>query len=265
VKTPTEHWVQSGKAKTAEIQNIAREFVSRLSRPDYHEREDEIRHQLTQLEQKTTAFFDHFGPGQVPPALQQFAHALQLWKGNRQNPQHIIALVTAYNQLSGIGSYDATTVTFQVILDGFRNDQELEKLLADLVTKLRNLVNVADADLSAKIARELNQVLDELDRRAGKTLTDLLVWLDLGMKGLAELARLHGFEQAPLAYECAKAAVSSKLRILAIWEKAENDFQLKLGFSFLKKAAKEVPDIRSEEDFKRYLPPPSNALPGKQE
>lgn len=85
------------------------------------------------------------------------------------------------------------------------------------------------------------------------------------MKGLAELAKQAGFDQASIAYECLKVALASEIRILAIFEKAETDFQLKLGFSFLKKAAKQVPDIRSQEDLGRYLPRSTHPLKGAKE
>src|SRR6266699_859410 len=145
-KTAAEHWVQSLKSKTGEIETLTRELVMRVSRPDYDTREDEIERFATQLTEKTKSFFDLFGPGQAPPALEQFAHTLDIWQKQRANPVHLIALITAYNNLGDIGRYEGTTLSFEVVLATYRDDQELERLLADLVTKLRHLVKVADAD-----------------------------------------------------------------------------------------------------------------------
>jgi hypothetical protein len=255
-----EHWVLACKAKANELRNIAADLIVAIAGADHPNRENNIKSVHNRLLEKTKTFFELYGPGQIPPTLTEFHHALEAWKQNRGNAGQFAQLMRVYEKLKDVPDYDEAVTPFHVLLEEFRNDAELEKALTDLVVKLRELLEVADIDLSAQIARELRRLLEELENRGKKTLTDLIAWIDLGMKGLADLlGKKGGFEHGSLVYECLKLALASKIRIMAVYEKAESEFRLRLGFSFLNKAARHVPDIRNEEDLKRYLPPPDQA------
>jgi hypothetical protein len=257
-QTATEHWLNAGKAKSKELKALISRLIGLISTYG-PTRDQQVNDLIAAIDPKLRAFADHYGPGHMPEPLSRFQQVYSSWRSSRAVPGGLVSLIEAYRSLDQLDEYadNPPSLSFESIFETHRTDEQLENSLAALVEKLTELVQVADENLSAEISRELRRILDELDRRQEKNLTNLMGWLDFGLKAIAKLGDMHlAGPYASIAYDCAKLAIQSKIRIMALYDEAQKEFQLKLGFNFFRKAADEIPYLNNEEDLKKFLPAP---------
>jgi hypothetical protein len=256
-QTAAEHWLSIVQAKAIQLEKTAAELLAEVGTRENATRDDTIDKLVIQLGEKSRELAGFYAPGLVPEALISFRDALKIWDGSRGNLNSLLRLIRCYERLDEITTYsDHTAVSsFDSILQRYRDDEALEASLTELVDKLRELVRVADEALTAQLVRELREILRELEHRQKKNLTDLVAWLDFAMKGFARFTDLNiGGPYASLAYDCAKLALDSRLKIRAIFDRAQREFRLEIGLPFFQKAAEELPDFKKEADLMKYLP-----------
>jgi hypothetical protein len=212
---------------------------------------DEVSHKLAGLKMM-------FADNQILQPLRKFEGAFSQYRDNDHQPAFLRSVIDSYNELPSIANFsEAEPPSFDSIFESYKNDQELNKLVDELVALLQKILSEADDVLSAQIARELRIILDQLKKRERKSLYEVQSWIDLGVRTLIMVGETYaGTHGVTLIYEAVKIAYRIRRSLHDKYGEAEKRLIEEYKLTYVKKAIEHIPEIRSEEEGLKLLKAP---------
>src|SRR5437763_2307064 len=174
MKSAANVWRENLQSKVNDISRLTLEYLTN--------RNDSL---IPQIREGVAGLKSMFGPKQIPHELRQFDNNLNGFLQNKNRADVFLNLMKAYQALPVISAFDdADLPSFDVIFESYRADQALNALVDELVGLIEKILAEGDATLTARVARELGAILQQLKRRQKYSLYELQNWVDLGARTL---------------------------------------------------------------------------------
>lgn len=155
---------------------------------------------------------------------------------------------------------DVELPSFDSIFQSYKDDNELNTLVDELIKTLERILAEADDTLTAQISRELEAILKQIKRNRRNSLYELLPWVDLGMKGLLFIVeKKTGIEGMELFYDAIKLSLQIKTRAWEHHRKSQQQLIREHNLKFIEKAAESFPENAADDEAQKLLSPPEKA------
>lgn len=246
MRTSHEAWKSNLQEKVEEVRTLLLRYLTN--------KEDPV---IQDLMGKLKGLILMFGANQVPPTLKNLESQLDSFKNNKTHTGLFRNLIELYHSVPDAAAFsDSEPPSFDQIFESYKKDGELQKLVDELVSLLKQILAEADDTLSAQISRELKAILEQLQKRDKFSLYELQSWIDLAVKGLLVVTEtythMHGLA---LVYEAIKVSVRVKKKLHDGYSEAQNKLIKEHSLTYMERAAEKYPEIPNEEKLKKLLPP----------
>jgi hypothetical protein len=201
-----------------------------------------------------------FSSDRIPGPLNELQSSLNTFTSNQNHQNSFRALFHLSETLPSVVAFDEVEPpSFDSIFQSYRDDDELNKLVDELIATFKKILAEADDTLSAQICRELEAILKQLQRNRRKSLYDLLPWVDFGMRGLLVITEMQtGIKGIDWVYEGIKLSCKIKHRAIELHKEAEDRLLKEYTLTYIEKAVERFPEPAADEAAQKLLNPPGN-------
>jgi hypothetical protein len=237
-------WRENLQSKVADISRLVLEYLTN--------RDDSL---VPQIQERIAGLKSMFGPKQTPHELRVFENNLNGFLQGKNRTDLFLNLMKAYQTLPAISDFDdAELVSFDAIFESYKADEALNALVDELVGLIEKILAEGDATLSAQIARELGNILQQLKRRQKYSLYELQNWIDLGARALlCYLEAQSGAHGLQIAYEAVKLSFKIKGKLMDQYAEAQKRLTEQGNLAYVAKAMNRVPELRTYEEAQKFL------------
>jgi hypothetical protein len=202
-----------------------------------------------------------FSEKRLPAALRELEANLNVFSANAANQNSFLELIHYYQTLPSIVAFDdVEPPSFDSIFQSYKDDNELNTLVDELIKTLEKILAEADETLSAQISRELEAILKQIKKNRRKSLYELLPWIDFGMKGLLVVAEMHtGIKGLDWVYEGIKLSLQINRRAMDLHKESGGRLLKEHNLKFIEKAAERFPENTADDAAQKLLNPSEKA------
>lgn len=243
-------WQQNINGMIEEIRSLSFKYIALK---EDRLREDNQKHEFEKLtnniDLKLKTLSNMFATNSVPRQVTDCRQNFLKLKKELRSPERMIAYIRSNDSLPEIALPTDEKPSFDSIFESYANDDELNKLVDELINLLSQILEIADEELSAQITRDLTEILGGLKKRRKASLNELYNWLDLGVKVSIKIFETHtGFTGIDLAYEAAKIGSKSIGKLMNCHDEAQKKFLSDRKLKFAKKVVEDIPTTLTECD-----------------
>ncbi len=205
----TDAWRKNVRTKAQEIQQQLTQVISLLPHAHAHIDTPTFHNHLSTVIAKCESMHTLFGENMAPTTLRELTKSLTRWKDNLTSAQltiEIARLHTAIGKLDGATEPD--DLSFTAIFEKHLKDDTLQQYLHELISELKNLLDVGDDTLTNQTAKELELILRELTNRKQQSLFDIQPWIEFAAATL--VATIDACTGTPAATIVSAALVAAK-------------------------------------------------------
>jgi hypothetical protein len=223
-KSHADAWLKNIHRKVRELQDA---LANCLALPNIHEEQFSskvwLNQKITTANQSLNSLKDMYASSLVPSKLQAVDNALNILKSRHHLSTTPQLLLKASEDLDELLSGSNQLVSFTEIFEAFREDEDLNSLVDEIIELIEKIIKEGDDKLNARINRELNSILSILKSRDSYTVFELSAWIDITSKFLFEIAAAHLAVPGlgSLLHESMKKLIDCKSKFMDIYKQSE--------------------------------------------
>lgn len=215
-----------------------------------------------ELTSKLEAFFHLYGSDTTPKLLKELRDSVNQWIASKEAPQFARKVFTLYNELDQLAEF-VEEPSFEQIFQSYKEDGRLQELLEELIKAIKSILAEGGDVLTAKMAKELELIVAELQRHQKKSVIDVSPWVELSLQSLAAIADAsYGTVINIIVVNAGLVAFRTRKHIAQLYHRAKQALLARPGMKSLGEAGKFVrllSEKTTEEEARLLLEAPKDA------